>query len=1680
MIHIRPAGALTACLLALPAFAAPHPDHHEFEAAIHAQYRGASGTPREVLVQFSFPDAEALLVAAWRVEVVDGRGALLRTMYGETALQRGAGRQTLTWDGKTGAGAPASEGFYALRLTARAVPLAEVLARSGLPTPARVEQFLAAGGEQVEESADLRVGTPPSPRLLPFRALPAGSPSTAATPGRRGSSALTAAGSLPYSIYLGNLHSQTNHSDGGGAVAICTSAETPWAGQFGPSDAWEMMRTQAGGDILLTSEHNHMYDGSTSTNGAADPAHAHDLFNGGLQAASDYSAAHPGFLALYGTEWGVISGGGHLNVLNPDGLATWESSTSGVLFGDVFVPKSDYAAMYSTMAARGWVGQFNHPSSTSAAFAINGVWLAYDPNGDQVMALCEVTNTSAFSHNTTETETFRTSYEAAFQKLLEAGYHVAPSSDQDNHCANWGLSYPNRTGVLIPQGTPLTRDSFLAAVRARHVFATLDKRSQIILTTGSGALMGDRISSGGPVTLNVLWATTGPHTVSRVQIFEGVPGRNGAVTQLSDGLTSVTLTPSAGGHFYYALITEENGDKLWSAPIWIDQAAGAVSAAIVAPASDQTVANNSTVAFTGSAATANAAIVATSWDFGDGATAQGASVTHLFVNPGSGPVTRLVTFTATDDQGAVGSASRSVTVQPDASLNTPPTISAIAAQTLLKNTAATVSFTVGDAQTSASLLDVSAASSDNVLFPAANLAAGGSGAARTLTLTPAPNRTGSATLTVTVADGGGQTASTSFVATVLAGQPQLIISQYYEGTSNNKWIEITNVGTVPYVSGLYLGTWFNPGTGGTTYGVVSIPALAAGASTTFKNSLAVVPGATNITGSPTVVSGGAMNFNGDDITYITTVNASNATAYNARVDSIGANLTTWTASGGGTTTGGMDRSYVRGRTVVTPTADYVPAQWTKLALATVDTSLAGATERLGEHVFNHAPTITDLADVAVFAGEVAGPYAFTVGDAETAPAALAVTATSSNETLLPSRSITLAGAGASRTLTATPVADQAGTTVVTLAVSDADGRASSTSFQLTVNPAAVTGVSVTPAAAYLHLGAQQQFTAVVTGHGSISTAVLWSASGGAIDASGLYTPPLSGGPYTIVAASAQDPSFSASALVTTNRAPSATGASVETDEDHAVAILLQAADPDADPLTFTISAPPAHGSLSGTGALRTYTPDADYNGADAFTFSATDGLSDPVTAQVLLTVHPVNDAPVAHAAQVNTDEDVPVAVHLVATDVDGDALSLHVVSPPAHGALSGAGADLVYTPAPDWNGADSFTFTADDGQLTSAAATVTLVVAPVNDAPVAQGQAVRTLEDTPVSIGLLASDVDGDPLAFVIVAPPAHGQLSGAGASRTYTPDPDWNGTDQFSFAAFDGQLASQPRTVDITVDPVDDTPVAAGQQLTTPEDTPLDLQLTATDVEGDALSFTVVAPPQHGKLLGAPPLLTYLPDANWNGTDAFGFVANDGQLDSAVATITVVVAPVNDAPLASDQRLATPEDTALPIHLQATDVDGDALSYRIVTPPQHGTLSGTPPLVTYLPDANWNGTDSFRFVAGDGKLDSAAGTVQIVVAAVNDAPVAAGQTVRTHVGWPILIRLTGTDVEGDALTFRIVSRPAHGFLVGTGGYALYLPGPGFAGTDAFLFVANDGTLDSTPAQVSIMVLRGKPEGRRD
>ena len=583
-ISLRRLGFILAIILAnnAPAFASIA-DHHEFEATLHVPFRADADTrtgneSRYFTMEFDYPLVQREQTVTWRLELLSADGKLVQKWVGIEKLFKQPVSAKVLWAGRRFGAKSLPDGMYQVRLTAKANE-ATALNRSRSSTEITVENALSHGADEVtSQSWPMQVGAVAAPSMPAFSALPqhakaqistAAATSTAAKPGAK-KQAMVAASTLPYTIYFGNLHSQTNHSDGGGNLSSCVGAQAPQSAAFGPADAY-LYAMNRGLDFLMTSEHNHMFDGSDSTNAAADPVAARNLYQSGLAAATTFNAAHPNFLGIYGLEWGVISNGGHMNIFNSKELLEWEYNSSNQLIGDTFTAKGDYSALYTLMRQRGWIGQFNHPAA-SGQFSVGGVALGYTADGDQAMVMCEVLNTSAFSTNTTETETGRSNYEAACNKALEAGFHVAFSTDQDNHCANWGASYTNRTGVLIPNGTAMTSTSFIDALKARRVFATMDKNSQLVLTA-NGHVMGERFASSGPLTLVSNFSSSTGRTAATVEIFEGVPGRNGTVSLMSSS-ASTTITPANGEHFYYAKITQDDGNSLWSAPIWISQTTG--------------------------------------------------------------------------------------------------------------------------------------------------------------------------------------------------------------------------------------------------------------------------------------------------------------------------------------------------------------------------------------------------------------------------------------------------------------------------------------------------------------------------------------------------------------------------------------------------------------------------------------------------------------------------------------------------------------------------------------------------------------------------------------------------------------------------------------------------------------------------------------------------------------------------------------------------------------------------------------------------------------------------------------------------------------------------------------------------------------------------------------------------
>lgn len=458
--------------------------------------------------------------------------------------------------------------------------------------------------------------------------------------------------------------------------------------------------------------------------------------------------------------------------------------------------------------------------------------------------------------------------------------------------------------------------------------------SQIAIPSAFWKIVVRERGTGDPAALAILT----PH--------EDLPTAN-----LPDFVTSVRrIEQLTGLNFFPDLPTAtqdsfENAADVrgWGAPF--ERSGSPVQVAMIEPSWTLTVPSGTTVNFKGAAVTAaGSSIAAQTWSFGDGGSASGATASHTFSNTTPQTVSYTVAYTATDSAAATRSISRTVRVLSANPANTPPTISTVSNQVVPKNGAmAATAFTVGDLETPATSLQVSAQSSNQALLPNAALVLGGSGAARTIAATPATDQTGTAQVTLTVTDGGGLSASSVFQVQVTGSGSQpgrLIISQYYEGSSNDKWIELSNVGGEPVNLAspqLYLALFSNAaadnpsGVAPNAFQTLA-GSLAPGASLLFKNSSAVQPAYASGTAS------GACNFNGDDLLILTT--STGTSAWADRQDVVG-DGSSW----------GQDTSFYRAPSVLQPNPAFTLSEWIQRSVAQVDAAAAGTSERLGVHLF---------------------------------------------------------------------------------------------------------------------------------------------------------------------------------------------------------------------------------------------------------------------------------------------------------------------------------------------------------------------------------------------------------------------------------------------------------------------------------------------------------------------------------------------------------------------------------------------------------------------------------------------------------------------------------------------------------------------------------------------------------
>ena len=554
-------------------------------------------------------------------------------------------------------------------------------------------------------------------------------------------------------------------------------------------------------------------------------------------------------------------------------------------------------------------------------------------------------------------------------------------------------------------------------------------------------------------------------------------------------------------------------------------------------------------------------------------------------------------------------------------------------------------------------------------------------------------------------------------------------------------------------------------------------------------------------------------------------------------------------------------------------------------------------------------------------------------------------------------------------------------------------------------------------------------------------------------------------------------------------APVAVNDSYTTNEDTPLTVpvpgvLANDSDVDGDVLSAALVSAPAHGALNlNPDGSFLYTPDANFSGADSFTYRASDGAANSNTATVSITVNPMNDAPVAVNDSYTTNEDTPLTIPapgILVNDSDPDGgtfTSILVVQPTLGFVNLNPNGSFTYTPNANANGADSFTYKANDGLADSNVANVTIIIMAANDPPACQSLNLTTPEDTVVMRDLAprCADVDGPTFQTELVQLSLHGTASLAGTTLTYTPNLNYNGPDQVRVRASDGAGGESFFDVFFDVIPVNDAPMAVNDSYTTNEDTPLTVPVPGVlandaDVDGGALSAVLVSPPAHGALnLNPDGSFLYTPDANFSGADSFTYRATDGAAHSNVATVAITVNAVNDPPVAANDSYFASEDSALSLAAPGvlqndTDPEGSALTAVLVSAPANGSLIlNAEGSFTYTPNTNFSGSDSFTYRANDGTASSNLASVSILVLGANDAPVAnAGGPYAGVVGVAVTLNGSGSfDVEGSPLTYRWDF--GDGSSVTTSS-ATVQHTYATAGTFMVTLVVNDGALDSAPS----------------
>ncbi len=534
-----------------------------------------------------------------------------------------------------------------------------------------------------------------------------------------------------------------------------------------------------------------------------------------------------------------------------------------------------------------------------------------------------------------------------------------------------------------------------------------------------------------------------------------------------------------------------------------------------------------------------------------------------------------------------------------------------------------------------------------------------------------------------------------------------------------------------------------------------------------------------------------------------------------------------------------------------------------------------------------------------------------------------------------------------------------------------------------------------------------------------------------------------------------------------------------------------------------ITAAPKHGVASvnnnGTPSNPTddtviYTPTANYNGKDTLIYRIEDANGDFDTAVVYINITPVNDKPLANVDGITLLEDDPATTInvLLNDDFGGDGpipSSITILKQPVNGTASvdnnGTANNptddkIIYTPDPNYNGKDSLIYRIGDANGDYDTAIVFINITPVNDLPTADTEGVTVLEDAAItSIDVITNDDfggDGPSAKDIIITKASVNGVATVNTNGTpndptddtidYTPNANFNGLDSLIYRIEDANGDFDTAIVYITVNAVNDKPIAGDDFIATPQAMPISGVVTAndSDVDGnlDVNSFVMLDGPTKGSITFNPNgSYTYTPNPTFSGTDSVRYKVCDLGTPSLCDTAKVYffVNFVNHNPIATNEIETTPEDVVL-INSVATNVtDEDAnlnpTSFVTIDAPLHGTIVlNNDGSYTYTPTLNYNGVDSVHYKVCDylGLCDTA--TIIVNITSVNDAPIASNVPTTTPEDMPLTSTVVGssTDVDNNInpLGYTVTDAPVHGSIImNPNGTFTYTPTGNFNGIDS-------------------------------